>query len=230
MATIDTSNTAASGVVGSSNAVSDSLNNVLDKDAFLRLFLEELKMQDPTAPMDSEKILEQTALLTNMETQQLLKKFVEDLSSTMTQNAALQLQYAAVGMVGKKVDTDLDSISVESVDRNVDFKLYFDKVIKSGELKIETEAGETIKTISLLNKAGEEGYVDFSWDLTDATGAIVSPGVYKISATYFDENGQKYETRLGRGRVESVLFDKGTAYLKLGDSYFPTTNVAEYYE
>lgn len=227
MATIDTSNTTGT---SSSSSVNQALNNVLDKDAFLKLFLEELKMQDPTAPMDSQKILDQTAMLANLETQQMLKEFVEELSSTMTQSAALQLQYAAVGMVGKKVDTDLDSLNVETLGKNMDFQLYFDKEIKSGEVQIQTNSGETIKTISLLDKAGKDGYVDFSWDLTDATGTTVSPGVYKITATYFDEKEEKHETKLGRGKVESVLFDKGTAYLKLGDAYFPTTNVAEYYE
>jgi len=227
MATIDALNGVSSKAI---ETVSEKDRNQLDKEAFLKLFLQELSQQDPTAPMESEKILEQTALLANMETQQMLKEFVEDLSETMTQSAAMQLQYAAVGMVGKKVDTDMDSLEIKDLDKAVDFQLYFDKTIKSGEVRIEDMEGNLLKAFNLSEKAGKEGYVDFSWNLTDSTGTTVAPGTYKIVSEYFDENQEKHETKLGRGKVESVLFDKGSAYLKLGDAYFPTTNVAEYYE
>ena len=51
----------------------------LDKDAFMKLLLTELQYQDPTSPMDSEKMLTQTSQLATLETQentnQMMKSF-----------------------------------------------------------------------------------------------------------------------------------------------------------
>ena len=51
-----------------------SSNDSLDKDAFLKLFLEQLKAQDPTAPMETNQILEQSAMMTQIEMQQQMKE------------------------------------------------------------------------------------------------------------------------------------------------------------
>ena len=41
--------------------------NTLSKDDFMKLFLAEMQHQDPTEPMDSEKILTQTSQLATIE-------------------------------------------------------------------------------------------------------------------------------------------------------------------
>ena len=181
--------------------------------------------------MESEKMLEQSSMLAQMETNQTIKEYIQNMSDAMMQSATLSLQYSAVGMVGKMVETDLDSLSVDDVSSgNTTFQLYFDKPIKSGEVSIYDSSNNLVKTISLLDNAGDKGYVAFDWNLKNANGETVPPDSYKIEATYFDEDGNKETTKLGRGKVESVMFDSGATYLKLGDSYFPTEHVSEYYE
>ncbi|MFW6307728.1 MAG: FlgD immunoglobulin-like domain containing protein [Campylobacterales bacterium] len=201
----------------------------LDKEAFLKLFLEELKMQGPTAPMENEKILEQTSMLAQLESQQLLKDFVEDMSDTFNKNSKLSMQYNAVNMVGKSVETDQSSLEVDDIRDSKNFQLYFDEPIQNGQLEIRGEDGSLIQTMPLNNHIGQSGYVDFSWNLQNAAGEKVAPGAYSVSATYFNENQEKLETRMGRGKVESVLFEDGQAYLKLGGGYVPAASVTEFY-
>ncbi len=59
--------------------------NALDKDAFLKLFLEQLKAQDPTAPMETNQILEQSAMMTQIEQQQQMKQTLETMTDSIKQ-------------------------------------------------------------------------------------------------------------------------------------------------
>ncbi len=62
-------------------------NNTLDKDAFLKLFLEQLKAQDPTAPMETNQILEQSAMMTQIEMQQQMKETLESMTESIEKMA-----------------------------------------------------------------------------------------------------------------------------------------------
>ena len=57
--------------------------NSLSNEAFMRLFLEQLKNQDPTAPMETQEILTQTAQLTQVEAQEKMKTAMEKMTSAM---------------------------------------------------------------------------------------------------------------------------------------------------
>ncbi|PAF45640.1 hypothetical protein BKH40_01800 [Helicobacter sp. 11S02629-2] len=62
---------------------STKLTNDMDTDAFMKLFLEQLKNQDPTAPMETDKIISQTAQLTQVEMQEENKKAMKEVASAM---------------------------------------------------------------------------------------------------------------------------------------------------
>lgn len=57
--------------------------NKLDNTAFMRLFLEQLKNQDPTSPMETDKIITQTAQLTQVEMQEQVKKTMIEMAEAM---------------------------------------------------------------------------------------------------------------------------------------------------
>lgn len=57
--------------------------NELDNDAFMKLFLEQLKNQDPTAPMETDKIITQTAQLTQVEMMEQNKKTMLEVAEAM---------------------------------------------------------------------------------------------------------------------------------------------------
>lgn len=62
--------------------------NELDNDAFMKLFLEQLKNQDPTAPMETDKIITQTAQLTQVEMQEKTKQTMMELAEAMKKTQA----------------------------------------------------------------------------------------------------------------------------------------------
>jgi flagellar basal-body rod modification protein FlgD len=74
----------------------------LDKDAFLKLLVAQLKYQDPSKPVDSSEFMAQTAQFTQVEK-------LEQMAKDSTASLSLQQGLAASGLVGKTVawvDTD----------------------------------------------------------------------------------------------------------------------------
>ncbi len=87
-------------------------NNGLDKDAFLKLFLEQLKAQDPTAPMETNQILEQSAMMTQIEMQQQMKETLASMTESIENMAksadALAKFQTTMGEVLKDLSTNIE--------------------------------------------------------------------------------------------------------------------------
>ncbi|WP_285818679.1 flagellar hook assembly protein FlgD [Helicobacter bilis] len=247
---------------------SAQIANGLDKDAFMKLFLEQLKNQDPTSPMETDKIITQTAQLTQVEMQEEnkktmkevaqamkasqetnkalqefqkdMKKSLEMLNMGMEENTHATTQGAkantlnAVSMIGKIAETDIMGLNVLGGGEN-HFSLYFDNKIDASQgspvIEILNPNNEVVRTISLANKDGQQGYIDFNWDGKDSKGNLVEPGSYQVKAHYNlnPETKQYDETRIGRGEVQSIIYDKGTPLMRLGDNIVPVQNALEFY-
>src|SRR3954452_9484591 len=68
--------------------------STLDKDAFLKLLVAQLKYQDPSKPVDSSEFMAQTAQFTQVQK-------MTEMSTAMESVLALQQGLAASGLVGK---------------------------------------------------------------------------------------------------------------------------------
>ncbi|WP_257534857.1 flagellar hook assembly protein FlgD [Helicobacter winghamensis] len=253
-------------------------SNSLSNEAFMRLFLEQLKNQDPTAPMETQEILTQTAQLTQVEAQEKMKKAMEDMTTTMksmqeTNKATIEAQnklvetqkkmletmgvlagsiqdssilggYNTVGMIGNIAETAFTALKVEK-NEPIEFELYFDEPIDpekgSPKITITDKDNNVIREIDLAEKnpdgsykyKGKQGYIAFEWDTRNNKGEFMSKGDYTVRAEYnLDKDTNKYkETQLGRGEVQSIVFDQGVPYVKLGDKLtVPIIYVTSYYK
>jgi flagellar basal-body rod modification protein FlgD len=195
----------------------------LDKDAFMQLFLKELEMQDPTDPMDTEKMLEQTAYLSTMEMNENMQKTLDNLSKTLDKSGEL----SAINAIGKMADTGNRYINVTDDDKEKTFDLYFGDDIASGTVEIKNKQGEIVKTIPI--DAHSKGVLSFDWDLTDDNGQRVPSDSYEVVAEYTDPDGNKHQTALGAYPIESIKFEDGKTYAKLGSNYVPFDAIKEIY-
>lgn len=243
-------------------------SNNLDKDAFMKLFLEQLKNQDPTAPMETDKIISQTAQLTQVEMQEENKKAMKEVADAMQSSQATNQSLkdfqgklketldhldkgvdntlksnalmtqasglSSVAMIGKIAETDVKGINVTK--GKVDFSLYFDEPINLAEgtpgVQIFDHNKQLVRTLSLKADNGKQGYVKFEWDGLDAQGKPVEAGTYEVFAQYnLDPKSNKYlHTRIGRGEVQSVVFDKGKPMLRMGQMILPMDSALEFYD
>ncbi len=196
---------------------------ILGKDDFMKLLLIELQYQDPTDPMDSEKILTQTSQLATLETQENTNKIMEKVASQFESNMNL----SAIGAIGKMASMGTDQVRLPE-DGNIAFELYFKNNIHSGEVKITDRNGNVVKNFPLSEQSS--GIKAFEWDGTDNEGNRLPEGYYSIRAEYSDGESGSYQTAFGAYPIESVRFDNGEALLKLGSSYVPLENIVEIYQ
>jgi len=196
----------------------------LDKDAFLKLFIKELEMQDPTDPMDTDKMLEQTSYLTTLEMNNNMQKTLNKLASQLYQTQNLN----TISAIGKMADTGQRYINVTDDDISKSFELYFGNDISSGNVIIKDKNGNIIRKFPL--EAHTKGILSFDWDLKDDNGQRVKSDTYEVTAEYTSPDGKTHKTALGAYPIESVKFENGEAYAKLGSSYIPFSKIKEIYQ
>ena len=199
-------------------------NSQLDKDAFMKLFLTELEHQDPTDPMDTDKMLEQTAYLSTMEMNNNMQKTLNNLSNTLEATG----QFSALSSIGKMADTGNRYINITDDDKSKNFDLYFGDDINSGNVIIKDKHGNIVKTFPL--EAHTKGVLNFEWDLIGDNGKRVASDTYEITAQYSTPDGKSKTTALGAYPIESIRFENGKAYAKLGSNYIPFSEIQEIYK
>jgi len=194
----------------------------LSNDDFMTLLLVELQNQDPTSPTDTESILTQTSELATLESTDKTNKALEDLAASM----AASSDFSAISAIGKTADLGSNAITYKEGEDST-FELYFASDVASGNVEILDANGNVINTIPA--ETGDSGVYSYSWDGKDRAGNTVDEGIYYVSASYTDSTGENKTTRLGTYPIESVRFDAGETYVKLGSGYIPLSNVTEIY-
>jgi len=207
----------------SNDKVVSNPNAELKSDDFMKLFITQLQYQDPTKPMDTEKMLQQTSQMTQLQSNNELKKDLEKLVSRMDSSS----QYSSINMIGKMANNGQDKMVVADAKNNntFPFKLYFKDDYKEADIKILDKNGNTVKTMTV--KDGNKGVQNLSWDGKDSNGQPVSDGSYSIVADYTTKNNKSETAKLGYYPVTSVQFDNGKALVKMAGNYIPLSSVKE---
>lgn len=195
-------------------------NGILGKDDFLKLLLLELKYQDPTAPMDSEKILSQTSQLATLESTENTNKALEKLASALNTS----MQYSGIAAIGKIADTGSNAV-ILSEGEDVDFELYFPDDVASGSVNILDKNGNILRQMAIGETS--KGIASYSWDGKNGSGAALDEGIYYVESAYTKTDGTNATTRLGLYPIESIKFDNGKTYAKLGSNYVDFSTIKE---
>lgn len=185
------------GVDGSSYTSSIS-NDQLTNNDFLKLMIQELKLQDPTKPMDSKEMLSTQMQMSQMSTNQEMIKAMQTMQTAFTQSSLSN----ASGIIGKSIEdgnVGADGVSkaytvrsVENVSGEIQVKaqqiLYMeDKVI------MPDPSDATKNQLVNYNTAGE--ILDSSGKTTGYKIVLTSPGVPAVGTdgklTILDSNNAK---------------------------------------
>jgi len=223
-------NLATNGTVDYTTAVEDK--TVLGKDDFMTLLLVELQHQDPTEPMDSEKILSQTSQLATLEASENTNKALEDLAVSLSSSQ----NFSSISAIGKTADLGSNAIAHDEGSMS-SFEVYFPQEIKAGTIEVLDSEGNIVATMpvemedengnSLDTKAS--GVYQFDWNGTLADGTNAGSGVYYITASYTNPSGEALNTRMGTYPIEAVRFEGGEALAKVGSNYVSLESIKEVY-
>jgi flagellar basal-body rod modification protein FlgD len=212
---------------GTSTDIAVNPKSIMGKDDFMKLLLTELQHQDPTSPMDSDKILSQTSQLAQLESQDKTNKALEALTASFANNQ----NFSAVSSIGKyaKLENTLALTNdTEGKPNAINFELDFAEDVESGTVKIYDENFFLVKTLDI--EKADAGKQSFNWDGTNDAGEYVRSGSHTVVASYLNEDGVKLKGEFGSHKIESVKFEGSETFLKLDGTYVSFAHVKEIFE
>lgn len=200
----------------------------LDKDAFMKLLLTELQYQDPTSPMDTEKMLTQTSQLATLEMQENTNSAMKDLVAQLKSNSSMY----ALSALGKMASLGTDNFVLKAEDKSMDIPVYFENGASSGVVQIFDGSASDAKLVREISfKDLSAGTNKIKWDTITDGGAVAKEGVYYVKVAYVDaKTGISRTAKYGEYPVESVKFIDGKANVKIAGEYQPVDKIAEFYD
>lgn len=230
-ATTPSSTTGTTTNTTTNNSSGLNANSVLDKDAFLRLLLIEMQHQDPTEPMDSDKMLTQTSQLAALEMQQntntTMEKMVETmniLSDAMLSSGSLTV-LSAIGRTA--VITD-NTFQLNSASDSITAKMYLKDETKDGAtFQVLDSSGNVVRSIKVDKDKLKAGTNEITWDGKDDSGKFVGAGKYTMKTTYTNADGGTSSSAYGAYPIESIKFIDGVANAQIAGQYVTFDKINE---
>ncbi|EIB1622421.1 flagellar basal body rod modification protein [Campylobacter jejuni] len=223
--TTRTDSTSSSGIVSNPNAT-------LDKDAFLKLLLIELQHQDPTDPMDSDKMLTQTSQLSALEMQQntntTMQKMVETMQK-LSDSFSTSMSTSALGAIGKMATVSDNKIKLTGADELIALKMYLpeDSDENGVTLEIYDSNNKLVFSEKSDAKSISQGLFTMEWPGRNNDGVYAGDGEYTVKMVYNNKNGEKITANYGTYPIEGVVFKDGVAYAKMAGQEVPFDAIQE---
>ena len=186
-------------------------NNSLDKDAFLKLLLTQMKNQDPTNPLKSHEMSAQLAQFTSLEKLTNIDESIKGLRKEQqpTQN------FESLNLIGKMVSGD--SSKVLRMEPSQTHTLRFQLKNDAAKVKVEIKDADAnvIRTLEFNNLKAGRNEVTWNGQLEDGTPARV--GEYQLNIYARNSFGKKVwaETRF-EGMIDGLTFTPTGPLLQVG--------------
>ncbi|EAL3391456.1 flagellar basal body rod modification protein [Campylobacter coli] len=223
--TTRTDSSSSSGIVSNPNAT-------LDKDAFLKLLLIELQHQDPTDPMDSDKMLTQTSQLSALEMQQntntTMQKMVETMQK-LSDSFSTSMSTSALGAIGKMATVSDNKIKLTGANELIALKMYLpeDSDENGVTLEIYDSNNKLVFSEKSDAKSISQGLFTMEWPGRNNDGVYAGDGKYTVKMVYNNKNGEKITANYGTYPIEGVVFKDGVAYAKMAGQEVPFDAIQE---
>lgn len=206
---------------------------VLDKDAFLKLLLIEMQHQDPTDPMDSDKMLTQTSQLAALEMQQNTNNTMQQMVAQMEKlsNAMGTSQsIGALGAIGKMATIADNKIKLTGADEIIALKMYLPEAANKDGITLEVYDKDNKLVYTEKASEGKEvsaGHFTMEWPGRNNDGIYAGDGEYTVKIVYNNQQGEKITASYGTYPIEGVVFKEGVAYAKMAGQEVPFDALGE---
>lgn len=183
----------------------------LGKDAFLKLFVTQLKNQDPMNPMKDREQLAQLAQFSSLERLTSISKAMEGLAKTV--NTVIGV--TATGYIGKNVMAKGLSIAKKG-DTVSSASINLPVACKSVYVDVFDKKGALIRSVNMGSK--QAGKFDFKWDGLDKDKKKAADDQYRIAVRAETSAGKKVLATIEvSGKVKALSNAGGQTLLELDD-------------
>ncbi|MFK8138986.1 MAG: flagellar hook assembly protein FlgD [Bdellovibrionales bacterium] len=186
-------------------------NENLDKDAFLKLMLTQMKHQDPTTPLESHEMASQLAQFTSLEQMQNMNTNIENLVKANKPNS----QFQALQFIGKSIESDSSKIFRGKGDKGHEVR--FDLMQDAAEInvKIKDADGDLVREYSIADL--KKGRNSIDWNGYNNQDQKTREGEYYAEITAKDGNGKGIvATTTVAGKITGVNYTQSGPVLLVG--------------
>ena len=155
----------------------------LDKDAFMRLLLTQMKNQDPTTPLKSHEMAAQLAQFSSLEQLQNINTGIEGL----TEKQAPAANFDALSMIGKTVSGDSSRLHKSNLEQPLDIRFTLAADANDADIKIKDSNGNIVREMKAFEL--DKGPNEITWDGKLESGAQARQGDYSVEITAKASNG-----------------------------------------
>lgn len=160
-------------------------NDKLDKDAFFKLMLTQMKNQDPTNPLKSHEMAAQLASFSSLEQMQNMNKNLEELKSGQKPIE----QFQTLNFIGKAVAGDAAKVFRAKGDKDHDFIFNLPQNSNDTKIQVRNSDGEVVRVYDLKNL--KQGSNRVTWNGIDEKGNAAPAGEYTFVVESKNSQGQK---------------------------------------
>ncbi len=188
------------------------LHKQLDKDDFLKIMVTQMQHQDPTSPMDADKLAAQIAQMTSVEQLQNVNSALKK----MTENNRPLERMNMTNLIGKIATIDENRfVHVQGKVDSIQFKV--SEEIAKGKLQIISDKGEIVLEKELGNM--KPGVNTINWDGKKSNTTDALNGNYTVRFEAENEKGLPVQmSTLARSKIIGVSFEGSEPFFLVGDA------------
>jgi flagellar basal-body rod modification protein FlgD len=182
----------------------------LDRSAFLKLLVEQLKNQDPLKPQDDTAFVAQLAQFSQLEQSMGINDRLDMLAM---QNAGLA-NSQAVSLVGSTATVRGNLVTIDGTGGGTPVAFNLSANAADTTVTIRNQNGDAVRTLQLGGR--QAGLARITWDGRSDAGDLQPAGTYQITVTATNDVGAPVSvSQETTGEITGVSFDKGYPVLTL---------------
>jgi len=184
----------------------------LDKDAFMKLMLAQMKNQDPTNPMKNEELAAQLAQFASVEQMTNMNQTLAEMQKAQKP----QEGFMALNFIGKAVAGDSAKLMRGKGDKEHDLTFNLPDDAKNVSIKIRNEQGEIVRKVDL--KDLKKGDNRWTWNGKTENGQTAPTGDYQFFIEGEATNGKKIAVKTDfEGLITGVNYTAEGPVLLVGN-------------
>lgn len=187
-------------------------NDKLDKDAFFKLMMAQLKNQDPTNPLQPHEMSAQLANFSSLEQMTNINQTLTEMKNGQKPTE----QFQALSLIGKAVAGDSSKLTRAVGDKEHDFKFSLPGDASDVTIRLRNADGEVVRSYDLKNL--KKGDNKITWNGENDKGVKSPAGDYQFFVEAKNSGGGKLSVKTDfEGTITGINYTPEGPVLLIGN-------------